>query len=164
MKESRAVLGSALFLVLAPGIVDGLVPWWLTRWRAGAGASAGARVLGALVVAAGVAVLLDAFVRFARIGRGTPSPTHPTERLVVSGLYRHTRNPMYLAVVALIAGQALLLWRRELLVYALGAALAVALWVRLYEEPTLRRRFGAEYERYLSAVPRWWVRRRAWRG
>ncbi len=164
MKPVRAALGSALFLVLAPGIVDGFVPWWLTRWRAGAGASAGARVLGALVIAAGVAVLLDAFVRFVHVGGGTPSPTHPTERLVVSGLYRYTRNPMYLAVVGIIVAQALLLWRRELVVYALGAALAVALWVRLYEEPSLRRRFGAEYERYCSAVPRWWVRRRAWEG
>ncbi len=157
------MLGSALFLVLAPGIVDGLVPWWLTRWRAGAGASAGARVLGALVIAAGLLVLLDAFIRFARVGRGTPSPTHPTERLVVSGLYRYTRNPMYLAVVGIIAGQALLLWRRELLVYGLAVALGFALFVRLYEEPTLRRRYGAEYDRYRAAVPRWWLARRAWR-
>ncbi len=162
MRPVRAAIGSAIFFLLAPGLVDGVVPWWLTRWRAGAHAGVGGRAAGTILVAGGVAVLLDTFVRFARVGRGTPSPTHPTERLVVTGAYRHTRNPMYLAVIAIILGQALLLWRAELLVYAAAAALAVHLWVRLYEEPTLRRRFGEEYERYRSAVPRWWPRLSAW--
>ncbi len=164
MRPRRAALGSLLFFVLAPGIVDGVVPWWLTRWRAGSGANPVGRIAGALLLAAGLGVLVEAFVRFARVGRGTPSPTHPTERLVVSGLYRYTRNPMYLAVLAIVLGQAWILWRSELVVYGAGAALAVELWVRLYEEPTLARRYGEEYRRYRAAVPRWAVRFRPWRG
>lgn len=87
----------------------------------------------------------------------------PTARLVVGGLYRHVRNPMYAAVEAAILGQALLLGRSVLLVY--GAVIGVALWafVRLYEEPTLARRYGEEYEAYRRAVPAWWPRRRPWR-
>ena len=95
-------------------------------------------------------------------GVGTPSPVAPTESLVVGGLYRYVRNPMYLAVGATILGQALVLGRVVLLPYAAAFALAVALFVRRYEEPTLRRRFGSDYERYTRAVPRWWPRRTAW--
>ena len=108
-------------------------------------------------------MLLDAFARFVREGRGTPAPVAPTERLVVGGLYRHVRNPMYLAVEAAILGQALLLGRSVLLAYA--GVIGVAFWafVRLYEEPTLARRYGEEYEAYRRAVPAWWPRLRPWR-
>ncbi len=164
MKASRAAIGSALFFLLAPGLAAGAVPWWLTRWRPGPYATPAARLAGALVLLVGLAVLLDAFARFARLGRGTPSPTHPTERLIVSGLYRHTRNPMYLAVLAVIVGQALFFGRLDLLVYAAGCALAMHVFVRLYEEPTLERRYREEYRRYRAAVPRWWPTARAWRG
>ncbi len=162
MKPARAAIGSAVFLLLAPGLVAGVVPWWISRWRPGPYATPLARVAGALLLLGGLAVLLDAFARFARLGHGTPSPTHPPERLVVSGLYRRTRNPMYLAVLALVLGQALFLGRLDLLVYAAGGALAMHAFVRLYEEPTLERRHGDEYRRYRAAVPRWWVRLRAW--
>ncbi len=164
MRAARAALGSALFFLLAPCVVAGLVPWWMTRWRAGAYATPLGQVAGALLLAGGLPVLCDAFARFARLGRGTPSPTHPTERLVVSGLYRHTRNPMYLAVLAIVLAQALVLGRLDLLVYAGACALAMNAFVRLYEEPTLERRYGEEYRRYRAAVPRWWVRARAWPG
>jgi protein-S-isoprenylcysteine O-methyltransferase Ste14 len=137
----------------------------LTRWDAREPPLAWPlRVVGALLLAAGTLALVHAFVRFVVEGVGTPAPVAPTQRLVVGGLYRHVRNPMYLAVGAVIVGQALLLGRPVLAAYAAAFALAVVAFVRGYEEPTLRRRFGEEYESYRRAVPGWWPRRRAWRG
>src|SRR4051812_2172273 len=92
-----AAFGSVLFLLVAPGVVGGLVPWLLTGWRSSHPATAMV-VLGAALIALGTGVLLHAFGRFVFEGRGTPAPTAPTERLVVGGVYRHVRNPMYLAV------------------------------------------------------------------
>ena len=152
-----SVLGSLVFLVVAPGAVAGLIPWWITRWRVEAPLLGWAgRIVGGLLVAAGVLVLLDSFARFALEGRGTPAPIAPTERLVVSGLYRHVRNPMYLAVLSIIFGQALLFGSTTLLWYGAVFSLAVHAFVVLYEEPTLRRQYGAEYDRYCGAVRRWW--------
>jgi protein-S-isoprenylcysteine O-methyltransferase Ste14 len=155
----RPVLGSALFLLVAPGVVAGVVPWWLTGWSARGHVPVAVVVLGALVVVAGAAVLLHAFARFALEGRGTPAPVAPTERLVASGAYRWVRNPMYLAVGAIIVGQAVVLARWELLVYALVFGAAVWSFVTLYEEPTLARAYGADYEAYRRAVPGWIPRR-----
>ena len=159
----RSALGSGLFLVVAPGVVAGLVPWWLTGWQAGS-TWPPLQVLGALLVAAGAVVLVDAFVRFVVEGIGTPAPVAPTQRLVVGGLYHYVRNPMYLAVGATIVGQALLLGRPILLLYAAAFAVVVFAFVRGYEEPTLARQFGSEYEDYRRAVPGWWPRLRPWRG
>jgi protein-S-isoprenylcysteine O-methyltransferase Ste14 len=150
------VVGSLVFLVVAPGTVAGLIPWWITRWRFEAPLLGWAgRIAGGLLVAAGVLGLLDSFARFALVGRGTPAPIAPTERLVVSGLYRHVRNPMYLAVVSIIFGQALLFGSTTLLWYGALVWLAFHLFVLFYEEPTLRRRYGGEYDRYRAAVRRW---------
>jgi protein-S-isoprenylcysteine O-methyltransferase Ste14 len=151
--------------VVAPGIVAGLIPWWLTDWRVGEPLQywLPLRVAGVLLLAAGVVVLLEAFARFVVEGVGTPAPVAPTERLVVGGLYRYVRNPMYIAVAAMIVGQALALGRPVLLLYAAAFAVAVAAFVDWYEEPTLRRQFGEEYERYRRAVPAWWPRRDPWR-
>ena len=163
MRLRSAALGSALFFALAPGVVVGLVPWWLTRWELRP-APVPVRVLGALLVAAALPVLVSAFVRFARDGLGTPAPVAPTERLVVTGAYRHVRNPMYLAVLAAILGQALLLGQPVLAKYAGLVLVLVVSFVRLYEEPALLRRFGAEYEAYRRAVPGWVPRLRPWKG
>ena len=159
----RNALGSGLFLVVAPGVVAGLIPWRLTGWEAGT-TWPPLQLLGALLLVAGVIVLVDAFARFVVEGIGTPAPVAPTQRLVVGGLYRHVRNPMYLAVGATIVGQALLLGRPILLLYAVAFAAVVFAFVRLYEEPTLARQFGAQYEDYRRAVPSWWPRLRPWRG
>ena len=129
-----------------------LSPWWLPL-----------RALGVLLLAGSIA-LVHAFARFVVEGAGTPAPVAPTERLVVGGLYRHVRNPMYVAVAAVIVGQALLLGRPVLLAYAAAFGVAVWAFVRWYEEPTLERRFGAEYEAYRRAVPGWRPRRRPWAG
>jgi protein-S-isoprenylcysteine O-methyltransferase Ste14 len=165
MRRSVAATGTAVFFAVAPATVAGLVPWWLTGWRLGQPLAVWAplRVVGALLVVAGAGVLVHAFVRFVVEGLGTPAPVAPTERLVVGGLYRHVRNPMYLAVVAAIAGQALLLWQPVLIPYAAVVAVAFVVFVLGYEQPTLQRQFGPQYEAYRRAVPAWWPRLRPWR-
>src|SRR6516225_1625466 len=158
MRRMTAAAGSTVFLLIAPGVVAGLVPWWLTQWRVGATCPVPVRVLGAVATGAGVSVLLGAFAQFAFQGRGTPAPPAPTEQLVVRGLYRYVRNPMYLAVLAVITGQALLLSRPILLGYAAAVAAAFIAFVYGYEQPTLTRRYGAQYQAYQRAVPGWWPR------
>jgi protein-S-isoprenylcysteine O-methyltransferase Ste14 len=157
-RRARAAAGSALFLAVAPGVMAGLVPYLLTGWDA-ADPSLPARIAGAALTLAGAAVLIDAFARFAMQGLGTPAPVAPTEHLVVTGLYRRVRNPMYLAVTAAILGQWLLLGRPVLLAYALVFLAVTYAFVRGYEEPALRARHGEEYERYRATVPGWWPRR-----
>jgi protein-S-isoprenylcysteine O-methyltransferase Ste14 len=161
VRRLEAALGSGIFLVVAPGAVAGVVPWLLTGWRS-SDPPAAIAALGGLLVVLGVGVLLHAFGRFVVEGRGTPAPIAPTERLVVGGLYRHVRNPMYVAVGMTIVGQALLLGRPLLLAYAAVFWLVVASFVRGYEEPTLRARYGEEYAAYRRAVPGWWPRLRPW--
>jgi protein-S-isoprenylcysteine O-methyltransferase Ste14 len=162
MTRAIAAAGSALFFVLAPGVMAGLIPWSLTGWEA-KDTWAPLLVLGVVLIAAGLVVLVQAFVRFVVEGIGTPAPVAPTEHLVVGGLYRYVRNPMYVAVTAIIVGQALVLGRPALLLYAAAFVAVTATFVRLYEEPVLRQRFGAEYDAYRRAVPGWWPRRRPWR-
>jgi len=163
MRTAAAVAGSSLFFAVAPGVVAGVVPWAITRWE---GADppwpVPVRVAGAVVLVASTVVLVQAFVRFVREGRGTPAPVGPTERLVVGGLYRHVRNPMYVAVIGAISGQALLLGRPVLLVYAAVAGAGMVAFVRGYEEPLLTARYGEQYRAYRRAVPGWLPRLRPW--
>jgi protein-S-isoprenylcysteine O-methyltransferase Ste14 len=160
VRKALAAIGSALFFLLAPGTNAGLVPWWLTGWEVNE-YWVPARVAGALLLVAGTIVLVSAFVRFVVEGVGTPAPIAPTDQLVVGGLYRHVRNPMYVAVAATIVGQALLLGQPILLAWAAVFLAVTATFVRLYEEPTLRQRYGAQYDAYREAVPGWWPRVRA---
>jgi protein-S-isoprenylcysteine O-methyltransferase Ste14 len=164
MRRPTAAVGSAVFFLAAPGMVAGLIPWLLTRWQARELLPywAPMRVLGGILLVAGLIALIRAFVRFVMEGLGTPAPIAAPERLVVGGVYRYVRNPMYVAVLAVIVGQALLLGRLGLLLYAAAAWLLVAAFVRWYEEPTLTRRFGEDYEAYRRAVPAWWPRLRPW--
>jgi protein-S-isoprenylcysteine O-methyltransferase Ste14 len=118
------------------------------------------RVVAVVLTITGAIVLLHAFTCFVIDGLGTPAPIAPTERLVISGLYRYVRNPMYLAVLAVITGQALLLSRPVLLAYAVAIAATVAAFVHWYEEPTLLRRHGIAYQRYRQTVPAWLPRLR----
>jgi len=159
-------LGSLVFFVVAPGAVAGWVPYLLSEWRLQPPMLGvpGGRVVGGLLATFGVAILVECFWRFASEGRGTPAPIAPPETLVVSGLYRHVRNPMYVAVLAAIAGQALLFGSIVLLAYATVVWLLFHGFVLLYEEPTLGRKFGPSYEAYRASVRRWWPRIRPWRG
>ncbi|WP_285641449.1 isoprenylcysteine carboxylmethyltransferase family protein [Lentzea sp. NBRC 102530] len=161
MQTKKAALGSVAFFVIAPGGVAGLVPWLLTRWRFEPFWPP-LRVAGAVLLVAALGVLVSAFARFVSEGFGTPAPVAPPDRLVVGGLYRYVRNPMYLAVLSLILGQALLFGQWVLLPYAAVVALAFASMVRWHEEPVLLRDFGTQYERYRAAVPGWWPRLRPW--
>jgi protein-S-isoprenylcysteine O-methyltransferase Ste14 len=162
MTRARAAAGSLVFLALVPGVVAGLVPWLLTDWDSNDPPLA-LQLAGGALIAAGSAVLLNAFARFVIEGVGTPAPVAPTEHLVAGGLYRHVRNPMYVAVAATIVGQAVLLGRPALLLYALAFVAVVAAFVHGYEEPVLSERFGAEYDTYRRNVPAWWPRLRPWK-
>ena len=166
MRLLWASLGSVVFFLLAPGLVAGLAPWWISRWRMQPpllGLSL-LRVAGAALIAVGTPALLDSFARFALQGLGTPAPIFPTRHLVVTGLYRYVRNPMYVGVVLVIEGQGLLLGNPRVLGYGVLVWLAFFLFVIGYEEPTLRRTFGDEYERFCANIPRWIPRLHPWRG
>jgi protein-S-isoprenylcysteine O-methyltransferase Ste14 len=160
-----AVLGTAVFLLVVPGTVVGLVPWWISRWHVQAPflGFTPFDAIGALLIAAGIPVLLESFGRFALQGVGTPAPIFPTQYLVVKGFYRYVRNPMSIAVVSVILGQALLLGNIRVLAYAIFVWLAMHLFVLIYEEPTLQKSFGAEYETFCAHVPRWIPRVSPWR-
>jgi len=164
LPKTIAILGSALFFVVAPCVVAGLIPWWITRWEflpplLGLELT---RAIGLMSIIAGVPGLADSFARFAWQGLGTPAPIAPTASLVVTGLYRYVRNPMYVAVVAVILGQGLLFGDWRLVWYGALFWLACHAFVVTYEEPTLERTFGAEYQAFRSNVPRWIPRLRPW--
>jgi protein-S-isoprenylcysteine O-methyltransferase Ste14 len=160
----RAWLGTIVFLFLAPGIVAGLVPWLITGWRVPdwGGWLPVVVVVAALLILPGIAFLLISFARFAMAG-GTPAPPAPTQHLVVEGPYRFVRNPMYLAVAAIILGQVVLFGSWWLFGWLVLALVAVVLFVRAYEEPSLERTYGDEYLEYRANVPGWWPRLRPWR-
>ena len=165
MTRRRAAIGRATFFLLAPGIVAGLVPWWFTGWRFATPLPYWApfRIVGAVLILAAIAALLGSFARFVVEGIGTPAPVAPPQHLVIGGLYRYVRNPMYVALVTAITGQALLFGRLLLLVYALVVLATTFAFVRVYEEPTLAEKFGAEYDAYRRNVPGWWPRLRPWK-
>jgi protein-S-isoprenylcysteine O-methyltransferase Ste14 len=165
VRRISAILGSALFLVLAPGTVAGLAPWWISRWQMKPAffGFAPSRIAGVALILAGLPVLLDSFARFAVQGLGTPAPVFPTKHLVVTGWYRYVRNPMYVAVVSIIIGQALLFGNVHVLEYGAGAWLVTHFFVLAYEEPTMRSTFSEEYQQFCANVPRWIPRLTPWR-
>jgi protein-S-isoprenylcysteine O-methyltransferase Ste14 len=164
VQRATAILGSAIFLVVAPGTLAVVVPWTLTHWHFAPALFPIARVLGAALIVAGAPVLLDSFARFALQGLGTPAPVMPPKRLVVTGFYRYVRNPMYVAVTALIAGQGFLLGSATVLEYGAVLWAGFFLFVVAYEEPVLAEQFSDEYERYRANVGRWLPRITPWHG
>jgi protein-S-isoprenylcysteine O-methyltransferase Ste14 len=160
MTQPSAALATAMFLCIAPGTIAGIIPWWISGWIVqppffGFGPI---RWLGALLIAAGIPVLLDSFGRFALEGLGTPAPVLPTQHLVIKGFYRYVRNPMYLAVASVVIGQGLWFGSASLLAYGALLWLGFYVFVIAYEEPTLRKTYGAEYEAFCSRVHRWMPR------
>ena len=135
-------------------IVAGIVPWLITRWDADSPPVV-LRILGIVLLVAGGALVVETTARFALQGRGTPAPWAPPERFVERGSYRYVRSPMYLGVLLLVVGQALLLGREILLLWAAAAWLIFEAFLVLEEEPGLRRRFGADYDDYRRRVKRW---------
>lgn len=166
VRKTTAVLGSALFFVAAPFLAAAAIPWWITRWDfqpAFFGTDL-TRAIGGLLVVSGVPGVVDSFARFALDGLGTPAPVAPPQHLVVTGLYRYVRNPMYVSVLAAICGQALLFGDWRLIVYGALFWLACHVFVTTYEEPALQRSFGAEYATFRANVPRWVPRLTPWEG
>jgi protein-S-isoprenylcysteine O-methyltransferase Ste14 len=148
------VLKSFLFLILAPGVVAGLIPFTLLR--------TGSQIrTGFLVYLAfplwliGLIVLLLSFWDFLVRGRGTPAPIDPPKELVVAGFYRYVRNPMYVGVLSILLGHFLWFGYWGLLIYSAAVFTAFHLFVTGYEEPNLRKKFGSSYEDYCRSVPRW---------
>jgi protein-S-isoprenylcysteine O-methyltransferase Ste14 len=149
----RAALGTFLFFLAAPGLTAGLVPWLVTRWEGSPAGRDLPDVLGALLGLLGLAMVVACFVRFVREGHGTPAPNAPTDTLVVGGLYRYLRNPMYVGVALVIAGQCLAFRSLPLVVWLAVFGAAVTGFVVGYEQPTLRARYGPAYDEYRRQVP-----------
>lgn len=165
MSKAIAVLGSALFFVIAPLMLAGFIPQWVTQWEfrpAFFGVNL-TRALGAILIIVGAPGIVDSFARFALEGLGTPAPIAPPQNLVVSGLYRYVRNPIYIALVLVILGQGLLFADQRLLWYGALLWLFFHAAVVMIEEPTLEQTFGMEYEDFRTNVPRWIPRLTPWR-
>ena len=159
----RSVVVSILFTVFGgPGLVLVYLPFAITRFRIPVGESPLQMMIAMALILVGLIPLFDSIRRFIYAGRGTLMPTVPTERLVVSGLYRHVRNPMYVGVLAALAGEALLFWSSGLMIEGVIGFMAIELFVRLYEEPTLARSHPEDYPRYKRNVPRWLPRLTPW--
>jgi protein-S-isoprenylcysteine O-methyltransferase Ste14 len=164
----RAVLAlrSLFFLVLLPGTVAVYVPYRILRSSLGSFTLTLSltTVLAAMLVLLGALVLLRCVWDFFAAGEGTLAPVDPPRHLVVRGLYRYTRNPMYNGVAAMLLGEAWLFENRALLVYAAAICLAFHLFVVLYEERALETQFGETYRRYRQHVPRWGLTLRRYTG
>jgi protein-S-isoprenylcysteine O-methyltransferase Ste14 len=147
---------SVVFALVLPGSVLVWVPLWVSAGRHGGDlAVGGARWLGLPLVVVGAAGLLWCIWDFGRRGRGTLAPVDPPRFVVRTGLYRVTRNPMYLAVLVTLVGETLLFASPRLAVWTVVVAITVHLFVVLYEEPTLQDQFGPPYEAYRASVARW---------
>src|SRR5215472_19133581 len=165
MRRFWASLGSLMFFNLAPGTITGLVPWWLTGWRIGPPffGIEPLRWVGAALIVLGLLPLLSSFARFAWDGLGTPAPIAPPTRLVVTGFYCRVRNPIYVALLVILLGEALLFGNEGVAVWGVLFWLFTFAVVVLGEEPSLREQFGTEYETYCRNVPRWLPRLVPWR-
>lgn len=148
------VLKTIVFTIFVPGTVGVLVPWWI----AGGFRIEGSGVLtwlGFFVIVVGAAIYFRCAWEFAVRGLGTPAPIAPTKFLVTTALHRHVRNPMYIGVALVIFGEAMLFRSLHVAEYGVAMLLTAHFFVVFYEEPTLRRQFGEEYEKYRRTVPRW---------
>jgi protein-S-isoprenylcysteine O-methyltransferase Ste14 len=162
MTRGQAALGSLAFAIAMPGVMAGVLPYFITRGWKGSGAPLALQVVGVVLLVAGVGVLAHTVIRFVVEGVGTPFPAAPTRNLVVGGLYRYVRNPMYLAVIATILGQAAILGSAALVAYAAIFWLIVASFVAFYEEPTLSSKYGEQYAAYRRNVRAWLPRATPW--
>src|SRR5262249_53080484 len=165
VRKTIAVLGSALFFAVAPSVLAGLTRWPTTRWEFGPPFFdlQATRAVGMLLIVAGLPGLIDSFARFALQGLGTPAPIAPPQNLVVTGLYRHVRNPIYVAVVSVLLVHGVLFCHWRPLISGGLMWLEFHAFVLAYEEPVLAESFGAQYEDFRANVPRWIPRLTPWR-
>jgi protein-S-isoprenylcysteine O-methyltransferase Ste14 len=166
MNKLWALAGSAIFFAIAPGTITILLPYALTDFHFGPPFldSEVLRLVGAVLAVLGFVPLIESFLRFALKGRGTPAPVAPPTQLVVTGFYRFVRNPMYVGLITVLTGEALLFASPALVWEGVFVALGFHMFVLVYEEPTLMQTFGAQYEVYRANVPRWLPRLTPWRG
>lgn len=163
--QRRSVIVSVLFIVFGgPAIGVVYAPLWITHFRVPAAEPWWQIALAAALIAAGAVPGLESAWRFIVVGRGTLLPTAPTEHLVVSGFYRYVRNPMYAGAVVVLVGETMLFRSRSMIIYTLLMWLGTHLFVCLYEERTLKQRYGDEYLRFKRHVPRWLPRVKPWAG
>jgi protein-S-isoprenylcysteine O-methyltransferase Ste14 len=170
--DSDPTIGGERWLTVIASLIVGasffalwfwLLPGWLGFCAVAAGAARW-RWLAAIPSVLGFAVALRCIWDFGSTGGGTPAPFAPPQRLVVAGFYRYVRNPMYVGFAVGWIGLWIVFGHANLRAIAIAAAVAVGvdLFVLLYEEPTLRKKFGADYEGYCKQVRRWWPRTRPW--
>jgi len=147
-------------------LIPGLITWQTGQvnpgWSLASPWNEALYISGLGLILAGLILIVKTIALFMTAGRGTLAPWDPTQKLVVRGVYRHVRNPMISGVFAVLLGEAVLLGSRPLFRWFLLFVLINAVYIPLSEEPGLRRRFGADYERYTKNVPRWIPRLRPW--
>ena len=146
-----------LFVILVPSAVAGYLPYLILR-KSGDLACPSMSVrtlLSAMLCLPGICILANCVWEFAAYGRATPAPFDPPKRLVAHGMYRYTRNPMYSGVLLILLSETLLFASRAMLIYVIAVFAGFNLYVLLFEEPRLRKRFGESYKGYCRAVPRW---------
>lgn len=152
------VLRNLFFTILQPGMVAGLIPYWIAG-SPGTGTFknnlSSFQYIAIFIFAAGIAILFYCISMFAVKGKGTLSPADPTKKLVVSGLYKFSRNPMYIGVMLMLIGEAIFFNSGGLWIYTSIVFIAFNLFIVLHEEPRLKEDFGTEYQQYSKAVRRW---------
>ncbi|WP_315822293.1 isoprenylcysteine carboxylmethyltransferase family protein [Paraflavitalea speifideaquila] len=156
--NSSLFLRNLLFTILQPGMVSGLIPWLIAKDHYQLALSSVLsfdQYIGILVFIAGIIITIHCIVRFALDGRGTLSPADPTKQLVISGLYRYSRNPMYIGVMSILIGESLFVQSRSLWLYTLLIFIAFNVFIIFWEERRLRKDFGKSYEDYCRKVRRW---------
>ncbi len=152
----KPALQTLLFTITIPGTVAGLIPWLIQRNYDALGLGLGPeRYLGIPLIILGTTVYLASAGAFALIGRGTPAPIRPTDKLVIQGLHHYVRNPMYIGVLSVLLGESLWSQSGLVLLYTAFILTVFNAFIHLYEEPTLRRTYGEEYLRYCESTPRW---------
>jgi protein-S-isoprenylcysteine O-methyltransferase Ste14 len=151
------ILKTLLFTLLAPCMVTMAVPYLFLGSRTEIFPQVwnSLHLAGIFTIVAGVAIYIWCAGDFISKGKGTPAPYDPPKALVAQGLYRFTRNPMYIGVLTMVAGEALFFKSTALLIYTLALLLLFHLRVTLYEEPALKSLFGESFDAYCGRVPRW---------
>lgn len=152
------ILRNLFFTALQPGMVTGLFPYLILKRESPIlfdGQFGILQYFGILFFLMGTTVLFDSIIRFAIQGQGTLSPADPTKKLVISGLYKYSRNPMYWGVMMMLVGESMFFRSSSLWMYSAFIFIAFYLFILLIEEPRLRKDFGEEYDAYRKKVRRW---------
>ena len=151
------LLRNLFFTLLQPGLVAGLIPYYILGGDFGIIEFTGGFQLyaGIAIFLLGLAIMLRCILQFALEGKGTLSPADPTKRLVVLGLYKYSRNPMYLGVMLILIGEAIITSSVNIWIYAVIVFIAFNVFIVVHEEPRLRKDFGGEYLKYCQNVRRW---------